>query len=156
MTKTRSTAEINALMAKHVPELASCYATYPLKEEQWYGANHKGKKGEPCFLSAPTNEGLKIDYVWGGKGPLGPGYYSLLTKPAYVNLYSRVNSEGPGACCCGAPSAESRRTVAEWDDVKTIVYGRYVSPQPDDAVAAKAVERESRSTAVAHHLYGGN
>ena len=150
----RSAAEINTIMAKHVPELASPYAKYPMKHEKWYGANHKGKKGEPCFLSSSQNAGVKMDYVW-GKGPLGPGYYSLLTKAAYVNLYSRVNSEAPGECCC-VFSAEARTKIDEWEEIKRIMHARYVAPQPDDAAGLKRALQDAKVTAHAHYQYNQN
>src|SRR5687767_13290009 len=102
---TKSTDEINATMIKFLPELASTYAKYPMKRDRWYLINEKGLKGERLFYKE-ENSGLKMDYVF-GRGPGGPGYYSLLTKTAYINLYSRITSECPVGCC--ACSKEARK-----------------------------------------------
>ena len=81
-------------MPKVAPELASSYAKYPLKEKSWLGPNAKGPKGEPCFIKESDN-GIKMDYVYCKNGINGPGYYHLLTKTSYVNLYSRVVNSPP-------------------------------------------------------------
>ena len=134
-------------MVKFLPELASEYAKYPMKYKVWLTPNQKGPKGEPCFLPSP-DVGVKMDYVF-GRGPSGPAYYHLLTKTAYVNLYSKINSSNPVACC--ACSKASMKEMDEWDDVLRIMYNRYKAKIPDDEQGAKDAIAEARDTANAWH-----
>jgi hypothetical protein len=77
------------------------------------------------------------------------GYYSLLTKPSYVNLYARMTNEAPVGCCSCSKAA--REVYDAWDDLKRIVYARSVASRPDDAVAAEDAISEARATAQAWH-----
>jgi hypothetical protein len=130
-------------MAKHVPELASEYAKFPLRRDRWMKGNEKGPKGEKMYLKG-SNDGLKLDYVY-GTGPYGRGYYSLLCRSSYVSLYARVLSEMPIGCCL--LGAAARKEYDEWDDVKRLLHARSVSTIPDDAVAFGDALAESRQFA---------
>jgi hypothetical protein len=150
----KSVQQINKNMMKYVPELESTYATYPMARSRWLEPTETGDRGEPCFFlpssatihatvaaKAENEACFKIDYVFCERGPLGRGYYSLLTKTAYVNLYSRMSMQGgpPGGCsCCCAFSKAARQAYDDWDDVKRIVFGRHVAPRPDDQAAKQA------------------
>jgi hypothetical protein len=144
---SKSPEEYNRIMVKFLPELASKYAKYPMKYDTWLTPNQKGPKGEPCFIESP-DVGVKMDYVF-GKGPNGPAYYHLLTKTAYVNLYSRISSSNPVACC--ACTKASMKEVDEWDDVKRIMYNRYMAKKPDDQQGAKDALAAAQGTAQAWH-----
>jgi hypothetical protein len=86
---TASPAELNRIMVKFYPELDSTYAKFPMNNKRWYQAAEKGPKGEPCFVKGGSPDVVKKDYVYCKLGSFGPGYYSLMTKTAYTNLYSR-------------------------------------------------------------------
>ena len=94
LRSNRRSFELNAAMVRIAPELSSVYAEYPMLRQRWLGPHETGPKGEPCFIEAKQDEGRKPDYVYCKRGISGPGYYSLLTKIAYVNLYGRVVAEG--------------------------------------------------------------
>jgi hypothetical protein len=143
----KSPDQINALLVKFLPECASKYATYPMKRDRWYLPNEKGSKGEPLFLKQP-DAGVKMDYVF-GRGPGGPGYYSLLTKTAYINLYSRHTSACPVTCC--ACSKAAREAYDEWDDVKRIIFARQLAKKPNDVTAATDAMSEATGKAQAWH-----
>jgi hypothetical protein len=123
--------QLNAIMAKHAPELASEYAQFPLRCDRWLKCNEKGPKGDKMYLKV-SNEGVKMDYVY-GTGPYGHGYYSLLCRSSYESLYARVLNEMPFGCCL--VNAAARKEYDEWDDVKRIVHARSVSSVPDDRIA---------------------
>ena len=139
---SRSPAELNRIMSKVVPELDSEYAKYPLKRAQWLNYNGKGPNGESCYLSSQQDAGIKKDYVFCKNGPRGPGYYHLLCKVSYVNLYSRIHNSPPVACC--AFSAESKQAYEDWDDIKRVVFNRQTSPRPDDAFGAQKAINDAR------------
>ena len=139
--------EINQKMVKFVPELASPYAKYPMARDRWLEPTEKTPSGRECYLQEP-NAGMKEDYVL-GRGPLGEGYYSLLCRIAYENLYSRLTHEVPVGCCnC---SKEARRRYDEWDDVKRIVFARSKASIPNDGKAAKDAVSHAKSTAQVWH-----
>ena len=139
--------EINASMIKFLPELDSDYARYPMHHERWYQPSEKGPKGEPCFLAGP-DAGVKKDYAYCKRGVKGPGYYSLMTKVSYVNLYSKIDSLQPGTCGIACNSAD-RKLMDEHDDVKRVLYGRQFSPKPCDAAAGKRAMDEAQGMASA-------
>ncbi|KAL3918190.1 MAG: hypothetical protein SGILL_004354 [Bacillariaceae sp.] len=144
--------EINASLIKFLPELNSDYARYPMHHKRWYQPSEKAPKGEPCFIHEKEN-GIKKDYAFCKNGIKGPGYYSLMTKIAYVNLYSKLQSMQPGTCGC-ACSAADRKAMDEYDDVKRVIYGRHFSPRPDDAAAGKRAMDEAQGMATA--AYNGD
>lgn len=90
----------------------------------------KTPDGGSVFIAAQSNAGLKKDYVY-GVGSFGRGYYSLLTRDAYKNLHSRLESEAPGGGCCGGGS-DTKEAYDEWDTVKRIVFKRTQITKPDD------------------------
>lgn len=90
--------------------------------------------GKPCFVASNDDIGVRLDYMFCHKGPLGPGYYHMLTKIAYNSLYSRVSSTAPSqGCCCFGDS----RAYNEFNGVKIVVYNRTVSRIPDDVQAKR-------------------
>ncbi|KAG7360495.1 hypothetical protein IV203_035594 [Nitzschia inconspicua] len=145
-------AEINRSMIKFLPELDSEYARYPMHHPQWYQPSQKGPKGEPCFIQE-TENGIKKDYVFCKCGSEGPGYYLLMTKVSYVNLYTKLDSLQPGTCGVACNAAD-RKALDEYDDVKRVLYGRHLSPRPDDAAAGKRAMDEAQGMAIA--AYNGD
>ena len=147
----KSVEEINRIMIKYVPELKSSYAKYPLNRNRWYEPNEKGPKGEPCFIPVSNQrpeENIKLDYVYGA-GPYGFGYYSLLTKYSYDNLYRRVESMPPPSDCCFCfrYKQQTRKEYDDYDDVKRLMYNRKVSPKPNDTLGAQAALSQAQHTA---------
>lgn len=147
--------EINRSMLKFLPELDSDYAHYPMYHKRWYQPSEKGPKGEPCFIKGDDASIciVKRDYAYCKRGSMGPGYYSLMTKISYVNLYSKLGSMQPGTCGVACNSID-RKALDEYDDVKRIMYGRQLSPRPDDTAAAKRVMDEAQGMAMA--AYGNS
>jgi len=148
---------LNAKMARVMPELESEYARYPLDiGSRWLDPKEKGKRGEPCFVKGP-DVGLKLGYVF-GRGKFGFGYYSLLTRYSYQNLYARLQNEMPACagCCSIFLSQASRKELDEWDDVKRIVYARSVASVPNDAVAQSDALKQAQGTAQMWYNAGQN
>ena len=145
---TVGTKEMNRLLVKFLPELDSDYARYPMHHKRWLGPSEKGPKGEPCFVKGGSPEIIKKDYAYCKNGSFGPGYYSLMTKIAYNNLYSKHSSQHPGTCGC-ACNAEDRKLIDEHDTVNRLLYGRHFSPRPCDAAAEKRAMDESQGMATA-------
>jgi len=142
----------NAKMVKFAPELASKYATWPLRRDRWYELNEVDEDGKPIFVAQATKGPDKDDYVYCSLAPkdYGAGYYHLLHPVSYVNLFKRLESEAPPAgCCCG--NAETKKEYDEYDDVRTIVYNRSVASKPDDAQAAK--DAIAKAQGVANKTY---
>jgi hypothetical protein len=100
----KSAAQINRSMKLLLPETNGCtYADYPLTSQsgKWLAGDDKAPQeggGGYCFLrtgdTMPTGPdgGFKTGYVW-GTGPLGYGYYHLLTKAAHATLYFRIHEK---------------------------------------------------------------
>lgn len=144
----RSVDEINAILKKLLPELDSKYATYPMTYTKWYTLGEKGPKGEPMWMKSTVDAGVKQDYVY-GRGPGGPAYYHLLTRNAYINLYTRISNECPIACC--ACSAPQRKAMDEWDSVKRIIHARHVSDVPNDQIAKHRQIEQAKGVAQNWH-----
>jgi hypothetical protein len=139
---TKSADELNESMIKFFPELKSEYARFPMSYERWLNPGEKTPKGDPCFVKSADGSIFKKDYVWCKYGNFGPGYYHLLTKPAYVNLYNKIDSIQPGTCGIACNSAD-RKAMDEHDDVKRLLYGRHMSPRPSDKAAEQRAMDES-------------
>ena len=100
--------------------------------------------GKPCFVSSSNDTGLRLDYMYCPKGPLGMGYYHMLTKVAYSNLYSRLSSSAPSPdCCCFGDST----AYNEFSGVKSVVFNRTISRKPDDIEAKRAGEEYAKGRA---------
>lgn len=165
MSKTISAsraAEVNEQMKRVAPELDSSYATYPLSiqsgQKLWVDpAKGKTSKGEPVFIKGdgrPTaTTQVKPDYVYGA-GPLGFGWYHLLTRDSYNALYRRLQSTQPSMCC--AFSKAARRQVSDHEEVTKICYNRSVASVPDDLQAAKDAMDIARGTAKAVYNFTQN
>jgi len=125
-------AKVNKQLAMICPELASEYAQYPLARDRWLKFEET-IDGQLVFIAADNDEGVKDNYVYCKVGMKGKGYYHLLTKVSYVNLYSRVGNSPPGGCCGG-----DREEMAAWETTKMYVYNRSRAPRPDDTAGAKA------------------
>jgi hypothetical protein len=130
--------EVNMAFAIFCPELKSRYAVYPFPEkcgERWLTSNSTDAEfeGKSVVLLA-KEDGRKEDYVYCKRAPLGPGYYHVLTKVAYVNLYTRLQNQGSGKFLCFGDS----KHADQWDTCGRIIYNRSRANRPDDAHAAEA------------------
>ena len=146
---TKPANEINASLVKFLPELKdSDYAKYPMKHERWYEPTETAPNGEPCFVAAVADasaedaNAAKKNYVFCRKTPQGmpPGYFSLMTHVAYVNLYDKLDSvrPTPGGCCGIGGDPAERAEFDQWDDVKRVIWSRQLASKPDDDFAANA------------------
>ena len=149
-----SVKSFNQQMVRVAPELASKYAAYPMKHKQWINPASSTVDGEPCFVAGNSgenlqNHGVLMDYVY-GRGPMGLGYYHLMTREAYVNLYGRLQSTAPSPPCCFCLGG-SAKDYGEHRGVKDVVYNRSISPIPDDKVARKAAQDKARGVAQDWH-----
>lgn len=127
--------EVNNAFAQICPELKSKYAIYPIPEKyrgRWLGFDEEFE-GKPTVIPADA-KGTETpeDYVYCKNAPRGKGYYHVLTKVAYVNLYSRLSAEEPGTFCCFGDREHSN----QWDTARRVVYNRSRANRPDDAVGA--------------------
>jgi len=134
----------NEGMVRVAEELGSKYAEYPIRYKRWLNVT-ESVEGSPCFISSNGGDaGLKVDYVFCTRGPLGPGYYHLLTKVAYVNLYGRLQSSSPpSTCLCFG----DRKGYNEYVGVKAVVYNRFFGSKPDDVQAKKDAEAAAKEIA---------
>lgn len=137
--------EVNIAFARVCPELKSRYAVYPFPEsspKSWLVPSTEGThNGKPIVILSDKDSGdkknepgLKEDYVFCKAGPLGKGYYHVLTKTAYVNLSTRLNAQGSGKFLCFGDS----QRADQWDTCRRIVYNRSRANRPDDEHAAAA------------------
>jgi hypothetical protein len=133
--------EKNAQMRSVFPELASPYAEYPMTREAWLSPDGTGPKSAPAF-TAGANVGPKPDYVY-GPGPKTTGYYHILTRESYKNLYARTSNEAPVGCCCFGNTPE----VEAWDTTKRITYNRSLASKPNDQLAAQEAIEIARQKA---------
>jgi len=136
---------VNRAMVKYFPELTSDYARYPMTgRRRWLdiARDKVGPKGDPLFvarLSPQVFEGRAVrvkDYVY-GHGPLGCGYYSLLTKESYVVLARDFNEDERSRQSWGEKirrifSRRARREYDLWDLAGYVVFMRAHSSHPDD------------------------
>ncbi|KAL3913303.1 MAG: hypothetical protein SGILL_006549 [Bacillariaceae sp.] len=140
---------LNRNMQKFLPELASEYSKYPMHHSgDWCQPNDTGPKGEPCYIPAASDNGIKMDYVFCKKAPAGyaTGYYSLMTQAAYANLYIKLQSNRPTTSGCGCSKAD-RQALDDYDDCKQILWARQSSPKPDDTIAAQHALSGAKDTA---------
>jgi hypothetical protein len=145
---TKPAKELNASMVKFHPELDSDYARYPMYHKRWLQPSEKGPKGEPCFLKCDDPSVVKKDYTYCKRGNFGPGYYSLMTKVAYVNLYTKHDSMQPGTCGIACNAAD-RNAIDEHDDVRRLLYARQNSSKPSDTAADKQAMDVAQGMAIA-------
>merc|ERR1712125_169064 len=147
--------EVNEAFAAICPgELTSKYAMYPIRapyNERWLKVTEEFE-GKPVFIKALKDEGIKTDYIWCKNGTRGKGYYHVLTKIAYNNLYSRLKSEGAGAGCCGLGDL---KRADQHDTVCRIVYNRARCNRPDDVAGAEQAIDHLAGTQV-NPLHGVN
>jgi hypothetical protein len=165
MTSTTEDTLTNELMARVLPELASEYAQFPMRYSNWLPPSATGPKGEPCFLPESSDEDATRnskspkayipDYVYAKRGPLGPGYYHLLTKVAYTALYEKLRRKPPslskglvnfpfrllGRRSSNTEEASNRKSCLEdyaW--TKAIIHKRHEASRPD-IIAGPAAAR---------------
>lgn len=166
---TKPAAEINASLIKFLPETDSQYARYPMKHDRWYEPTETGPHGEPCYVQVDTAaagsaspSSVKKDYVFCRKTPPGmqPGYFSLMTHVAYVNLYEKIDSVRPagggGGCCGIGGSPDERQALDEWDDVKRVIWARQLAAQPNDEIAGKAAMDVAKGKAKSAYTFTQN
>ena len=144
--------DINDILPRVAPELASKYAKHPLAREMWLDASVKTDEFV-AFIPHPKDPNfpepaMKEDYVW-GPGPMGYGYYHLLTRASYKVLHARLSNKSSVGCCCVPQSREQ----SNLDEVKTIVYNRSIASRPDDLLAYKEALAYARGEAqLAYHV----
>ena len=133
--------EVNYAFKLFCPELAkSKWALYPMQHDRWLNFNETSPDGKPVFVASQEDQGPRDDYIYCKAGSKGKGYYHVLTKVAYVNLYTRLMSQGPpnaGCNCAGKPDKADLRTADAWDTARRVVYARSRGSRPDDALAWK-------------------
>lgn len=141
---------LNEKMARFVPELASEYALCPLEYSRWKAPEEIHEPtGAPCFISSSspdlTYDGIRMNYVFcRKKGDLAAGYYHICTQEAYKALYARLCQEGaPGVSCCCFRVGKARKEYTDFMKVKTIVYNRSISSEPNDVLAAQRTVMQS-------------
>jgi hypothetical protein len=76
-----------------------------------------------------------------------------MTKTAYVNLYTKLDSLQPGTCMVACNGAD-RKATDEYNDVKCVIYHQQMSPKPDDGVAGDRALGEAQGMAAA--AYAGD
>ena len=174
---SKPAATVNAFMKEYLPETAGCtYADFPMQHARWLQPKETTTTPDggdmPCFIKTGNElpaQGSKQGYVW-GPGPLGFGYYHLLTKSAHVTLYTRILNRrvflGPnvgGGGCCGCfgemdPRAQMPKGVKadDIDDLRRLFHARSVASIPNDGVAAQDALGEARATAQAHYHFDQN
>lgn len=143
------TIEINAEMARVAPVLSSPYAHYPLHREKWLQPFSTTEDGTPAFI--PTANfplslmtlvsPLRPDYVW-GYGPLGKGYYHLLTKEAYRNLLNYLNMCEIDIPCVMRTWPCYRKKHLELEEAKEIIRRRCHAKKPQDSFLCEKKESE--------------
>ncbi|VEU33704.1 unnamed protein product [Pseudo-nitzschia multistriata] len=154
---TKPAAAVNKALVEFLPELDSDYATYPMKHDRWYEPDETGPKGEPCFIAkggtslATGSPPIKKDYVYCTTGGNGEGYYSLMCRTSYINLYYKLKSCAPQGTCTACPCFASKATrdaLDRYDDCKRVVYMRQKCfPKPDDKLASDIVMGIAKDTA---------
>ena len=116
----------------------SIYAVYPFPDEyksKWLSPYDMCDKNL-CFIASEEDQGKKQHYVYCKRGPLGKGYYHVLTKVAYSNLYTRLQSEGSGVVCGCLAGSKAKKRAEQWDTARRLVYNRCRCSRPDDEAAA--------------------
>ena len=94
-------AEINNIFARHVPELDSDAARYPLMRTKWLLPFTDRVENDACYIAASTNNGIKKDYIYveqlkhRGKVDLPAGYYHLRTREGHAEAYRRFKQAAP-------------------------------------------------------------
>jgi len=132
----QSAEEINKAFDRTEPELfQSKYARYPMKYERWLNFQ-ESFEGKPSFVASEDDKGIKMDYVYCKNGPVGKGYYHMVTKVSWVNLYSKLVSQGSGGASCLCLGGD-RAAADAHDTTRRIVYHRSRSNRPDDVLAAE-------------------
>lgn len=123
---------MNALLAKHLPELSNEHARYPMQGDAWPSPEGVSPDKEPLFIAASTFSGFKENYVYCNNSQFqwGKGYYHVLTKQAYVHLYN-VNINKVGTTCC------ANATDKELDEVMRLVKCRAWGSRPNDLTSRK-------------------
>lgn len=127
-------------MTMACPELASSYAQYPMRREAWLKVDGQGPGNVPGFISSPSFQGLKQNYVFGqpkhrgvAKEQYAVGYYHLLTRESYNILFRRVSEAAPVACCCFGDA----KMADAYGTTKTICWNRSLASKPDDQLGAQ-------------------
>ena len=122
---------LNERLVAFLPELDSRYGRTPLQYRRWYAPGDTLDNGEPVFVPADTDQGLKQDYVYcvsrkrfGEKIPAG--YYHLLTPMAHEQLFLRLRRT--------KPHKGDRRNFQE---IRRLVEYRCYASIPDDVQAAR-------------------
>lgn len=132
------------------------YLLVPFIVQMWVDPRGKTAEGKPLFIKGEGSQepARKDDYVY-GPGPLGWGYYHLLTRVSYEILFRRMHSSTPFVCCCFA-TKEARMQLSDHEDVRLIMYNRSVASIPDDKQAAKDAIAIATGTAKAVYNYTQN
>ena len=146
-------SEVNRELCRVAPVLASPHARYPLhKKNRWLQPFETTVDGKPAFI--PTKEFphslIELDtdlpdYVW-GYGPLGKGYYHLLTREAYKNLFDYMNIAEFGGLSFFLKVMNTpcyRRKSRELHEIKAIIHNRCCSKTPEDVIPYGKLSRRT-------------
>lgn len=123
--------EVNFGFEKFCPELNASYVQYPMRRDRWLNFGETFQ-GEPTYIAAAQDEGLKKGYVYCKRAPKGPGYYHVLCKTSYVNLYTRLMAHGPPRSGLFRRKKVDPREVKAFDMARRVIYGRSRCSRPDD------------------------
>lgn len=135
-----SPKEVDSAFQQFCPELHhSKWATYPIQYDRWLNFQETWEK-KPVFVASEEDKGPREDYVYCKHTPQGKGYCHVLTKVAYVNLYSRLMSQGPPGAGCGcfggsSSSVDKAASADAFDTARRVVYARSRGSRPDDGAA---------------------
>lgn len=124
--------EVNAGFKQFCPELDNKYTLYPYAHDRWLNFEET-IDGKPTFMVGHQDNGPLKNYVYCKNGPVGPGWYHVLCKTVYVNLYSRLKNQGPP----GSFFRPDPKGADLHDTVCRVLYARSRASKPDDAAASE-------------------
>ena len=128
--------QANRKMQRVAAELKSEYAQFSLHNDKdltkYLSPNGQGPKGEPLFLPSLHEESQIIpDYVYSANGPNGAGYYSLLTKAAYTEIFGRLQRNPPKKTGILSRNPELKQEYEAWKWTLQLVHTRWEASRPN-------------------------
>lgn len=91
-------AELNEIFTRHVPELDSSAARYPLMRAKWLLPFKDRVENDACYIASSVDDGLMKDYIYvhyKDKEELPSGYYHLRTREGHAEAYRRFKETAP-------------------------------------------------------------